>query len=66
MSSKVDLPEIGEGDYRSGKKYQDAQRDFAEHGPVKEKAREAAEAIDGPEGAELERARRQSGKGKPD
>ena len=64
MKGKVELPEIGEGDYRSGKKYQDAQHDFAKHGPVKEKGREAADALDGPEGKALERARQESGKGK--
>lgn len=54
----------GEGDYVSGKKYQDMQHDFARKGPVEEKAREAEEALDGPEGAELERARRETGDGK--
>lgn len=65
MTAKNELPEIGEGDYRSGKKYQDAQHEFAKNGPVTEKAREAAEAVDGPQGAELERARKDTGKGKP-
>ena len=54
----------GEGDYVSGKKYQDMQHDFARKGPVEEKAREAEEGLDGPEGAELERARRETGDGK--
>ena len=54
----------GEGDYISGKKYQEMQHEFAEKGPVKQKAREAEEALDGPEGAELEQARRQTGEGK--
>lgn len=54
----------GEGDYVSGKKYQDMQHDFARKDPVEEKAREAEEALDGPEGAELERARRETGDGK--
>lgn len=53
----------GEGDYISGKKYQEMQHEFAEKGPVAEKAREAEEALDGPEGEELERARRQTGDG---
>jgi hypothetical protein len=53
----------GEGDYVSGKKYQKMQHDFAEKGPVEEKAREAEEALDGPEGAELEQARRETGRG---
>ena len=54
----------GEGDYISGKKYQEMQHEFAKEGPVEEKAREAEEALDGPEAAELEEARRRSGEGK--
>ena len=54
----------GEGDYISAKKFQDAETEFAAHGPVKEKAREAAEALDGPEAKELEAARKASAKGK--
>ena len=54
----------GEGDYISGKTFQEMQHDFAENGPVEEKAREAAEALDGPEGAELEKARQETGEGK--
>ncbi|MBL8771900.1 MAG: hypothetical protein JNK30_11010 [Phenylobacterium sp.] len=54
----------GEGDYVSGKKYQDMQHDFAENGPVEEKAREAEAALDGPEGEDLEKARRETGEGR--
>ena len=54
----------GEGDYISGKKYQKMQHEFAEKGPVEKKAREAEEALDTPEGEELERARRETGEGK--
>lgn len=54
----------GEGDYIAARRFQDAERSFAETGPVEKKAREAAEALDGPEGADLERARRESGEGK--
>ena len=50
----------GEGDYVSGKKFQDMQHEFAEKGPVQQKAREAEEALDGPEGAELEQARQET------
>jgi hypothetical protein len=53
----------GEGDYISGKKYQEMQHEFAKTGPVAEKAREAEEALDGPEGEELEKARRETGDG---
>jgi len=54
----------GEGDYISGKKYQEMQHEFAKTGPVEEKAREAEQALDGPEGAELEEARKDTGEGK--
>ncbi|HRD26760.1 MAG TPA: hypothetical protein PLO65_00510 [Caulobacter sp.] len=53
----------GEGDYEAAKRFDDAERAFVETGPVKQKAREAEQALDGPEGAELERARVESGKG---
>jgi hypothetical protein len=55
----------GEGDYKSAKRYQDAQHDFAKNGPVEQKAHEAEEALDGPEGAELEKARQETGAVKP-
>jgi hypothetical protein len=54
----------GEGDYISGKKYQEMQHEFAQTGPVEEKAREAEDALDGPECEELERARRETGEGR--
>ena len=54
----------GEGDYVSGKKYQEMQHEFAEKGPVEQKAREAEQALDTPEATELEEARRKTGKGK--
>jgi hypothetical protein len=53
----------GEGSYEGAKQYQDAQNDFAENGPVEEKAREAADALDGEEGDELEEARKKSSHG---
>jgi hypothetical protein len=56
----------GEGDYISGKKYQEMQHEFAQNGPVEEKAREAEQALDGPEASALERARRDTAGGKPD
>lgn len=65
MGKKVDdTTPIGEGDYKSARKYQKEQAEFAKHGPVKRKAREAAEALSGPEGKELERARKKSAEGK--
>ena len=53
----------GEGDYVSARKYQKAQHEFARSGEVDNKAREAEQALDGPEGEELEQARRESGEG---
>ncbi len=58
-----DTTPIGEGDYESARKYQKEQHQFAKQGQVKEKAREAADALDSPEGKDLERARRETAKG---
>jgi hypothetical protein len=54
----------GEGDYVAGRRFQEAERSFVERGPIERKAREAAEALDGPEGKALERARVETGEGK--
>jgi hypothetical protein len=54
----------GEGDYKAARRFQEAERSWVESGPVERKAREAAAALDGPQTAELERARRASGQGK--
>jgi hypothetical protein len=55
----------GEGDYVAGRRFQDAERSFAEQESlVARKAREAADALDGPEAGELEEARRSTGAGK--
>ena len=51
----------GEGDYEAARRFQDQQHEFAKSGPVEEKAREAEEALDGPEGEDLERARKATG-----
>ncbi len=61
---KTDTTPIGEGDYESARKFQKHQKEFAQHGPVKEKSREAAQAVEGKEGKELERARQQAAKGR--
>jgi hypothetical protein len=53
----------GEGDYEAARRFQEAERSWVEKGPVERKAKEAAAALDGPEGAELERARRETGEG---
>ncbi|MBX3480017.1 MAG: hypothetical protein KF842_06430 [Caulobacter sp.] len=63
MTDKTDIQ--GEGDYRSAKRYQEAQHEFAEHGPVEKKAAEAEAALDGAEGEDLEKARKETGKVKP-
>ena len=51
----------GEGDYEAARRFQEQQHEFAKSGPVEEKAREAEEALDGPEGEDLERARKETG-----
>jgi len=55
----------GEGNYDAARRYRKAQEDFARSGKVDKAAHEAEEAIEGPEGAELERARQETGKIKP-
>ncbi len=54
----------GEGDYVAGRRFQDAERSFVAKGDVERKAREAEKALEGPEAEALERARRETGKGK--
>ena len=54
----------GEGDYEAAKRFDDAQRAFVETGPVRQKAREAEQALGGPEGEALEEARVETGQGK--
>ena len=56
----------GEGSYDGAEKYQKEQHEFAKSGKVEEKAREAADALDGEEGAELEKARKETSRGAPD
>jgi hypothetical protein len=51
----------GEGNYDAARRYRKEQETFARSGKVDEAAHEAEEALDGPEGPELERARRESG-----
>ena len=55
----------GEGNYDAGRRYQKEQHEFAKSGKVEQKAHEAEDALDGPEGAELERARKETGEKKP-
>jgi hypothetical protein len=51
----------GEGNYDAGRKFDAEERAFVEKGGYEKKAREAAEALDGPEGEELEEARKETG-----
>ena len=53
----------GEGDYVSARKFDAEERSFVKSGKVEKKAREAEQALDGPEGAELEAARKASAEG---
>ena len=53
----------GEGDYEAARRFGEAERAFVKSGAVEKKSREAEEALDGPDGAELERARVESGNG---
>lgn len=54
----------GEGNYDAARKFDADEREFIAKGDVEKKAREAEQALDGPEGEELERARRETGEGK--
>ena len=54
----------GEGNYDAARKFDKDQRDFVAKGDVEKKAREAEQALDGPEAEELEQARRETGEGK--
>jgi hypothetical protein len=51
----------GEGNYDAARRYRKEQETFARSGKVDQAAHEAEEALNGPEGEELERARRDSG-----
>lgn len=53
----------GEGSYEGTEQFQKDQHKFAKDGPVKEKAREAADALEGDEAEELERARKAAADG---
>jgi hypothetical protein len=50
----------GEGNYDAARKFDEEERAFVKKGGVEQKAREAEEALDGPEGADLERARKEA------
>jgi hypothetical protein len=48
----------GEGNYDAARKFDAEERAFVKSGQVEQKAKEAEEALDGPEAEELERARK--------
>ena len=51
----------GEGNYDASRKFDADERAFIKKGGVDGKAREAEQALDGPEGEELEKARKETG-----
>jgi hypothetical protein len=53
----------GEGNYDAARNFDKAEAEFVKSGAVPENARKAADALDGPEAAELEAARVKTGKG---
>jgi hypothetical protein len=55
----------GEGDYEAARRFDTAEAAFAKSGKVEDAARQAAEALEGPEGEELEAARKATGEGEP-
>ncbi|MCB2059515.1 MAG: hypothetical protein R3E09_14265 [Novosphingobium sp.] len=55
----------GEGSYDGAEQYQKDQHRFAKDGSVKEKAREAADALDSDEAGELEKARKETAEKRP-
>jgi hypothetical protein len=46
----------GEGNHTAAKQYNDSQKKFAESGKVDPAAKDAAKAVDGPEGSDLRKA----------
>jgi hypothetical protein len=59
MTDKTQIQ--GEGNYDAARKFDAEERAFVQSGKVDQKAKEAEDALDGPEGAELERARKETG-----
>ena len=62
--NKSNLKMEGEGSREGSRRYQEAQQDFAQNGDVQKKAKEAADALDGEEAGELEKARQAAAQGK--
>lgn len=59
----MDKQKIGEGNYEAAEEFQNEQHEFAKSGKAEQKAREAADALDGPEAEGLEKARKASADG---
>jgi hypothetical protein len=59
MTDKTQIQ--GEGNYDASRKFDAEERAFVESGKVPQKAKEAEDALDGPEGEDLERARKETG-----
>jgi hypothetical protein len=53
----------GEGNYDAARNFDKAEAEFVKSGAVEANARKAADALDGPEAADLEAARVKTGKG---
>jgi len=51
----------GEGNYDAARKFDAEEREFVKSGEVEQKAKEAEDALDGPEAEDLERARKETG-----
>ena len=51
----------GEGNYDAARKFDAEERAFVKKGGIEQKAKEAEAALDGPEGADLEKARKETG-----
>jgi hypothetical protein len=64
MTDKTKTPDSqiqGEGNYDAARKFDAEERAFVQSGQVENKAKEAEDALDGPEAEDLERARKESG-----
>jgi hypothetical protein len=62
MAGKNDIQ--GEGNYDAARRFDEEEQAFVKKGGIEKKAREAEQALDGPEAEELEKARRETGEGK--
>jgi hypothetical protein len=58
MSDKSKIQ--GEGNYEAARKFDQEEQAFVKKGGIEQKAKEAEAALDGPEGADLEKARKEA------